>query len=119
RHRAASPPGAAPSRHNRAHLHRLDGLHARSPDQVIENRRSGAMPSDWAMLSRLQLQSTSDQQDFRKYPPVAVSAPMMMLPEQAANWAYPQPGMTREEVAFCLVTGLLGRFFLSGHLNEL
>jgi len=117
--RDASSTGAALLEHNRAHLNWLDGLHERYPDLVIENCGSGAMRSDWAMLSRLQLQSTSDQQDFRKYPPVAVSAPMMMLPEQAANWAYPQPGMTREEVAFCLVTGLLGRFFLSGHLNEL
>lgn len=111
--------GAALLEHNRAHLGWLDGLHERYPDLVIENCGSGAMRSDWAMLSRLQLQSTSDQQDFRKYPPIAVSAPMVMLPEQAANWAYPQPGMSREEVSFCLVTGLLGRFFLSGHLNEL
>jgi alpha-galactosidase len=44
---------------------------------------------------------------------------MMMLPEQAASWAYPQPGMTAEEVSFCLVTGLLGRFFLSGYLNRM
>jgi alpha-galactosidase len=44
---------------------------------------------------------------------------MTVLPEQAASWAYPQPGMTSEEVAFCLVTGLLGRFFLSGYLNKM
>ena len=35
-------------------------------------------------------------------------------PEQAASWAYPQPDMTAEEIAFCLATGLLGRFYLSG-----
>ena len=66
------------------------------------------------MLSRLAMQSTSDQQDFRKYPPIAASAPVSMLPEQAASWAYPQPEMSDEEAAFCLVTGLLGRFYLSG-----
>ena len=27
--------------------------------------------------------------------------------------------MNEEEVAFCLVTGLLGRFYVSGHLNEM
>ena len=42
-----------------------------------------------------------------------------MLPEQAANWAYPQPDMGDEEMAFCLVTGLLGRFYLSGYLNKM
>ena len=44
---------------------------------------------------------------------------MSLLPEQAASWAYPQPGMSDEEVAFCLVTGLLGRFYVSGYLNRM
>ena len=105
--------------HNRAHLAWLDGVLDRHPDLVIENCTSGAMRMDFAMLSRLAMQSTSDQQDFRKYPPIAASAPLSMLPEQAASWAYPQPEMTDEEVAFCLVTGLLGRFYVSGHLNHM
>ena len=70
-------------------------------------------------MSRLQLQSTSDQQDALKYPPIAAAAPMLVLPEQAANWAYPQPSMTDEEIAFTLATGLAGRFFLSGHLDHM
>lgn len=105
--------------HNRAHLVWLDRLHQRHPDLVIENCSSGGMRMDFAMMSRLQMQSTSDQQDFRLYPPIAASAPLMLLPEQAANWAYPQPEMSDEEIAFCLVTGLLGRFYLSGYLNTM
>ncbi|MFW8745630.1 hypothetical protein, partial [Mesorhizobium japonicum] len=65
------------------------------------------------------VQSTSDQQDPLRYPPIAAAAPMTMLPEQAASWAYPQPGMTREEIIFCLTTSLPGRFFLSGYLNRM
>jgi alpha-galactosidase len=42
---------------------------------------------------------------------------MSMLPEQAASWAYPQPTMSDEQIAFCLVTGLLGRYYVSGYLN--
>ncbi|NQX13110.1 alpha-galactosidase [Microbacteriaceae bacterium VKM Ac-2855] len=105
--------------HNRAHLAWIDGVLDRHPGLVIENCSSGAMRADFAMLSRLQMQSTSDQQDFRLYPPIAATAPLSMLPEQAASWAYPQPGMTDEEIAFCLVTGLLGRFYLSGYLNRM
>ncbi|GLI26384.1 hypothetical protein ARHIZOSPH14_06260 [Agromyces rhizosphaerae] len=105
--------------HNRAHLAWLDAMHERHPDLIIENCSSGAMRMDFAMLSRLQMQSTSDQQDYRLYPPIASAAPVSMLPEQAANWAYPQPEMDDEEVAFCLVTGLLGRFYLSGYLNRM
>lgn len=106
-------------RHNRAVLDWLDGVLDRHPSLVIENCSSGAMRMDYAMLSRLAMQSTSDQQDFRKYPAIAVSAPLSILPEQAASWAYPQPEMDAEESAFCLVTGLLGRFYVSGHLNRM
>src|SRR5205823_9581897 len=68
-------------------------------------------------LARFQLQSTSDQQVPLRYPPIAVAAPLSMLPEQAANWAYPQPDMTDEEIAFTLCTSMLGRFYLSGRLD--
>jgi alpha-galactosidase len=116
---AAASVGGGLLAHNRAHLAWLDGVAARHPDLIIENCASGAMRTDWAMLSRLQLQSTSDQQDFRLYPPIAASSPLSMLPEQAASWAYPQPEMDLEEVAFCLATGLLGRYYVSGYLNRM
>lgn len=116
---AAPSVGAGLLEHNRAHLKWLDSVLDRHTDLIIENCASGAMRMDFAMLSRLAMQSTSDQQDFTKYPPIAASAPLSMLPEQAANWAYPQPDMIEEEVAFSLVTGLLGRFYVSGHLSEM
>ncbi|KRE30416.1 alpha-galactosidase [Agromyces sp. Soil535] len=115
----AHSPGHGLLQHNRAHLAWLDSVHERHPELILENCASGAMRMDFAMLSRLQMQSTSDQQDFRLYPPIAATAPISMLPEQAASWAYPQPEMTDEEVAFCLVTGLLGRYYLSGYLNRM
>ncbi|WP_258070808.1 glycoside hydrolase family 36 protein [Pseudoclavibacter sp. AY1F1] len=115
----AVSPGDGLLQHNRAHLAWLDRLYERHPELVIESCSSGAMRTDFAVLSRTQMQSTSDQQEFRSYPPIAVTAPLVMLPEQAASWAYPQPDMNLEEVAFCLVTGLLGRFYLSGYLNRM
>lgn len=111
--------GAGLLGHNRAHLEWIDGILDRHPDLVLENCSSGGMRTDMALLSRMQLQSTSDQQDPLLYPPIAASAPLSMLPEQAASWAYPQPEMSPEESAFTLVTGLAGRFYLSGHLNRM
>lgn len=105
--------------HNRAHLAWLDSLLDRHPALVIENCGSGGMRADFSMLSRLQLQSTSDQEDPLLYPPIAASAPLQMLPEQAASWAYPQAEMTDEEAAFTLVTGLAGRLYLSGRLDRM
>lgn len=97
----------------------LDDVQRRHPDLLIENCSSGAMRADYALLSRTHLQSTSDQQDFRLYPPIAASAPASILPEQAGNWAYPAVGMTDAETVFTLVTGLSGRLYLSGFLGEL
>ncbi|MDT0344240.1 glycoside hydrolase family 36 protein [Streptomyces litchfieldiae] len=112
-------PGEGLLAHNRAHLDWLDELLERHPGVLIENCASGAMRMDYAMLSRLHLQSTSDQQNPLLYPPIAAAAPASVLPEQAGNWAYTQPEMTVEESAFTLATGILGRLYLSGYLNRM
>jgi alpha-galactosidase len=105
--------------HNRAHLDWLDSVLDRHPDLVIENCASGGMRTDYALLARLQLQSTSDQQDFLRYPPVMAAAPAAAAPEQAASWAYPQPGFSDQEIIFTLCGTLLGRVNLSGHIDQM
>ena len=117
--RDADSPGDGLLQQNRAHLDWIDGVLARHPGLVIENCASGAMRADYALLSRLDLQSTSDQQNPLLYPPIAVGALVGIVPEQAANWAYPQPDMTDEEIVFTLCTGLAGRLYLSGRLHEM
>jgi alpha-galactosidase len=111
--------GAGLLRHNRAVLAWIDGVLDRHPEIIIENCGSGAMRADYAMLARLNLQSTSDQQDSARYASIAAAAPMMMLPEQAGSWAYPAVEMGLEETALTLQAGLLGRLYLSGYLNRL
>ena len=111
--------GAGLLGHNRAQLDWLDALLDRHPNLIIENCASGAMRADFALLSRLALQSTSDQQDVARYVPIAVAAPMLLLPEQAGSWAYPSASMGREETIASLSLGLLGRLYLSGYLPQL
>jgi alpha-galactosidase len=86
---------------------------------VLENCGSGALRSDFAMLSHLQLQSTSDQQDPLLYPMIAVGALVHILPEQAASWAYPQATMSDELIAFTMCTGLAGRLYQAGLLDRM
>lgn len=105
--------------HNRAYLEWLDSVKARHPQLTVENCASGAMRQDYALLSRLDLQSTSDQQDLLLYPPIAANSFFSVLPEQAAHWAYPQPEMTNEEIQFTLATAMLGRMCLSGFLDRM
>ena len=57
--------------HNRAHLAWLEEILKRYPDLVIENCGSGGGRMDYAMLSRLQLQSMTDQEDYLKLPMIA------------------------------------------------
>ncbi|MFI7542120.1 glycoside hydrolase family 36 protein [Actinoplanes sp. NPDC049599] len=116
---AAASAGAGLLDHNRAHLAWLDRVLARHPGLTLENCASGGMRMDYALLSRMQLQSTSDQQDPLRYPPIAVAAPLSVLPEQSASWAYPQPDMTDEQIAFTMCTGMLGRLYLSGRLDAM
>ena len=112
-------PGAGLLEANRAQLDWLDAVLDRHPRLVLENCSSGAMRTDYALLSRFQLQSTSDQQDPLRYPPIAAAAPAAIAPEQAANWAYPQPSFTDDEIAFTLCGAMLGRIYLSGHLDHM
>jgi alpha-galactosidase len=111
--------GAGLLGHQRAYLGWLDGVLDRHPGLTLENCASGGMRTDYALLARMQLQSTSDQQDFRSYPPIAAAAPAAMTPEQAAVWAYPQAHFSDDEIAFTLCSALLGRIHLSGHLNRM
>lgn len=105
--------------HLRALLTWHDGVLDRHPDLVLENCGSGALRSDFAMLSHLQLQSTSDQQDPLLYPAIAVGALAHILPEQAANWAYPQATMSDELITFTMCTGLAGRLYQAGLLDRM
>lgn len=105
--------------HAAAHRDWLAGVLDRHPDLIVENCSSGAMRADPELLRLVTLQSTSDQQDPLAYPPIAASAPLAMLPEVAGSWAYPQPEMSDEQIAFALCTGMLGRLYLSGRVDAM
>ncbi|MFJ9901114.1 alpha-galactosidase [Streptomyces sp. NPDC091280] len=111
--------GAGLLGHHRAHLDWLASLLDRHPDLVLENCGSGGLRMDYAQLAVAQLQSTSDQQDPWRYPPIAASAATAVTPEQAAVWAYPQPHFDLDEIAFTMTTALLGRVHLSGFLDRM
>lgn len=111
--------GAGLLGHNRAYLDWVDGVLDRHPGLTLENCASGGLRVDYAMLSRLQMQSTSDQQDPFRYPPIAAAAAAAIAPEQAASWSYPQPDFTDDDIAFTMSTGLLGRVHLSGHIDKM
>ncbi|WP_396667647.1 glycoside hydrolase family 36 protein [Microbacterium sp. R86528] len=117
--RNATGAGAGLLAHTRALQQWAADLNTRHPSVAVENCSSGAMRADYALLAVTHMQSTSDQQDYERYPTIAASAPASILPEQCANWAYPAHEMNDEQTAFTLVTGLSGRLYLSGFLDRL
>lgn len=115
----ATSPGAGLLDHSRAWSQWLAELPRRHPGLVVENCASGAMTTDYSLLAHARLQSTSDLQDPLRYPPIASNTPLTVLPEQAGNWAYPQPEMSTEEIVFTLTTSLAGSFYLAGNLDRM
>ena len=68
--------------HQRAYLQWLDSVFARYPELIIENCSSGGLRMDYALLSRHSIQSTSDQEDYRRYATISANAPSALTPEQ-------------------------------------
>lgn len=112
--------------HERAYLKWLDELFERFPDLIIENCASGGLRMDYALLSRLSIQSTSDTDDYMNYPIIAANAATGVTPEQAAVWSYPmnhdswvKEEELWEETVFNMVSCMLLRIHQSGHLAAL
>jgi len=105
--------------HERAYLAWLDCIFEKYPELVIENCSSGGLRTDYAMLSRYSIQSTSDQEDYRNYATIAANAVAGLTPEQAAVWSYPMRNKDEEETIFNMVNALLLRIHQSGHMVEL
>ncbi|THF80290.1 glycoside hydrolase family 36 protein [Cohnella fermenti] len=115
----------------------IDEVKCRHPELILENCASGGMRADYEALARFHLQSSSDQEDYRKYPSIIGGSLAAILPEQLGIWAYPypllhselanpasieEPGYLRtmedgEQTIFNLVNGLCGSLYLSGHLH--
>lgn len=102
--------------HERAYLAWLDSIFVKYPDLIIENCSSGGPRIDYAMLSRHSIQSTSDQDDYRRYATIAANSPSGLTPEQSAIWSYPLTQGDKEEVIFNMVNAMLLRIHQSGHL---
>ncbi len=102
--------------HERAYLAWLDSVFMKYPDLIIENCSSGGLRIDYAMLQRYSIQSTSDQEDYRRYATIAANSPSGLTPEQSAIWSYPLTEGDKEEVIFNMVNAMLLRIHQSGHL---
>ena len=105
--------------HNRAFLSWLDALLDRYPDLTLETVASGGMRMDHTMLSRAQLQSISDADDYRAYASLVPGCSAALLPEQMGVWSQPQEGRGPDAASCNMVNAMLGRIHQSGFINRL
>lgn len=112
-------PGQGLLEHQRCYLDWLRKVYKKYPDLIIENCGSGGCRMDYAMLSVNQLQSSSDQTDYLKYPAILVGALAAVAPEQLAVWSYPQEDSDVNATAFNMVSAMMCRIHQSGHLANL
>ena len=105
--------------HCRAYLAWLDELMDKYPNVVFENCASGGMRTDYAMLSRCSIHSTSDQDKYDLYASISAMAGSAIAPEQAAVWSYPSHEADEEETCFNMINAMLARVHQSGFLNRL
>jgi alpha-galactosidase len=115
----ADSPGQGLLEHNRAHLAWLESILKRYPSLVIENCGSGGGRMDYAMLSRLQIQSATDQENYLRLPAIITGAAAAVLPEQLACWSYPLANSDADQASFNMVTAMLCRIHQSGRIDKI
>jgi alpha-galactosidase len=115
----AESPGQGLLEHNRALLTWLERILKRHPSLIIENCGSGGGRMDYAMLSRTQIQSATDQEDYLRLPAIITGSSTAVLPEQLACWSYPLANADPDQASFNMVTAMLVRIHQSGRLDRI
>lgn len=104
--------------HNLALLEWLEGVVTRFPRLIVENCASGGGRLDYAMLALTQLESASDQDDYRRYPALVTGLSAGLVPEQLGVWSFPSANATADEASFNMVNAMLCRIHISGNLTQ-
>jgi alpha-galactosidase len=115
----AESPGQGMLEHMRAQLKWTETIHQKHPELILENCAGGGLRLDYSMLSQYQLQSSTDQTNYKLYPAIMVGLMAAVLPEQLAGWSYPLAGATSSEASFNMVTSMAGRIHQSGDITHL
>lgn len=124
--------------HMRSFYAFLDEVKAKHPYLIIEGCASGGMRADYGILSHAHMVSSSDQEDYTKYPSIIGGMLAAVLPEQNGIWAYPYPLLVShhdhpewlddkeyrnsmqdgEQTIFNMINGLCGNLYVSGRVDK-
>ncbi len=110
----ADSPGQGLLAHNRALIQWYKDIYKKYPDLVIESCGSGGARFDYATLSQTQLESFSDQSNYKKAPAIIVGELAAILPEQLGVFVYPKADGDAKSASFNMVDAMFCRVYLSG-----
>lgn len=89
------------------------------PQLVIENCASGGHRLEPSMMGITAMSSFSDAHECQEIPYIAANLHQLILPRQSQIWAVISPELAVSEIKYRLVSGMLGRFCLSGEVARL
>lgn len=94
-------------------------IRAELPDLVIENCSSGGHRLEPSMTTVTSMSSFSDAHECKEIPYIAADLHQLILPRQSQIWSVISPDLPMQVIRCRLVSGMLGRFCLSGRIGEL
>lgn len=121
--------------HNAAVMSFYDEIQNDYSDLVIESCSSGAMRCDFGTVKHFAVQSVSDQDNCYSMPSILSGMSACLPPERVGIWSFPYPlEISRREIfkpnteftakfsdgretVYNMVSGLMGCFYLSGHID--
>lgn len=89
------------------------------PEVVIENCASGGHRMEPTMMQLTAMSSFSDAHESSEIPYIAANLQQLILPRQCQVWAVLSPELSIKEIQYRLMSGMLGRFCLSGTVLDL
>lgn len=131
----------------KAYLAWVDSLRERFPNVLFETCASGGLRMDYLTMQHYSIASTSDADEYKRYPYIAGNLLACILPEQGAVWSYPVDSygvkrignydsnnpdihfestsewvnkyIDKEQVTMNMINSFLGRMHLASHLELL
>ena len=100
-------------------LHFFGEIRRELPELVIENCASGGHRLEPSMMGVTAMSSFSDAHECREIPYIAASLHALILPRQSQIWAVISPELSLKGVYYRLTSAMLGRFCLSGNIQDL
>ena len=115
----------------------LDEVRLAHPEVTLEGCASGGMRGDYKTLQHVDINSFSDQVDYRRCPSVITGCLCNILPEQLGVWCYPWPApfenvdctaylcseeyrramADTEQTVYNVINGMCGLMYLSGRID--